>query len=187
MQRYRFWLVLLVVFVVVIVISTGVFFWRHRQPLPPLEQVETYFAKEIAVLEELTAQIDFGNLSLKSPSLPDLSQVIGISPVLPSLVPLHELMARIKETEKHFSDSKAISAALIFSHPGSKSSIAVVHDDSLNIWSPGISSQTKVGSYISYCYSGLRQLVKYEKVISTESDQTYGFHLIFPPDLFTGG
>jgi hypothetical protein len=181
-MKNRLLALILIVTISVLVIGTVAFIWRHQQPLPSEQQVETLFSREIGILEELTSQLDLSQLKLDKPALPDLDQVAGISPVIPSIGPIQEVIGKAREAESQFGDSKVLSAGILFEHSGSSSSILVRYDDSLNIWSPDYFLENKKDTSLGYCYSGLRQFIEFRKVVSSDSDQTVSFRLIFAPE-----
>jgi len=184
LNKQLIWLVLILLLVGATIAGFGGFIWRHNRPLPEKEQVENYFTKEISALENLATQIDPAKLSTEKAALPDLDQVTGITPVIPSMTPIHEIIGRVKEVEEQLSDSELLTAEISFKSPESSSSIVVLYDESLNIWSTDLASKPAKESKLSYCYSGLRQLVKYETTTSSTSEQKVSFKIVFSPEVF---
>jgi hypothetical protein len=183
LKKSGFW-VILFLFAAVLAAGIAYFTLRHNQPLPSVEQVETQFSREIRVIEELANEIDLEAFTKEQESLPDLSQVSGVSPVIPRFDAIHEILARTREAEAKISGSGLLGAEISFGESGSSTNLCLICDDSLNIWSPDFSSLDS-GARLSFCYSGLRQLIKYEKIVSSKPDQSVRIILILPTDSLT--
>lgn len=162
MQSSKIWLIISVVFVLLIAAGIGSFLRKHSRTLPSISQVECQFESEIEALTELTSRINLEELLYRP------GQALSNS--------------RIEEVREQFSESSLLSVSVTFTHPGSRNRVYVVHDDTLNLWSPSWSQEEK-GACLAFCYSGLRQLIRYERITRVEFNQTVGFELVFPEEV----
>jgi len=160
----------------------GFLFWKYSRPLPPVERVEESLAEEIALLEGLARELDADRISLDGPKLPDLGQITGISPIIPSLGSLQTLAARMRDAEDEMSESGVLSAGIVLYRGDDEVTFEVKQEDSLHLWS--IKSPVREsGSQLGFCFSDLRQLIRYDKVVAENPNETIAIRLIFPPEL----
>jgi len=149
----------MVVLVILIAAVSGNFLWMNNQQLPLIDQVESYFESEIEAMHEFVSSIDVQDLYYRPHK------------ALPK--------GQADKARQNLSGSGIFSASIIFYHPGSQNRLFVVHDESLNLWSLSPTPNEKAAS-VTYCYSGLRQLIRYQRITSVDSNLTVGFEIVFP-------
>jgi hypothetical protein len=145
-----------------IIAGIGNFLWKNNQRLPLIDQVESHFESEIEVMNEIVSSINVEELYYRPHK------------ALPK--------RRANKARQNFSESGIFSASIIFHHPGSHNRLFVVHDESLNLWSLNPTPSKKAAS-VTFCYSGLRQLIRYQRITSVDSNLTVGFEIVFPPEV----